>query len=46
MRNEILEELKVKIEERYGEDNDTGCFVNGHWLSSQTIIDLIEELDY
>lgn len=33
MKNEILEELKEKIEERFGKNNDTGCYVNGCCLS-------------
>lgn len=42
MNNEVLEYLKKLIEKKYGGLTDeTGCYVNGEWLSVADIIQLI-----
>ena len=36
--------LKEKIEEKYGSlDDESGCYINGEWLSVKDIVDLIDE---
>lgn len=44
MRSEALEYLKALIEEKYGSE-DEGCYINGQWLSSYQIIELIDNAD-
>lgn len=44
MKNEILEQLKELIEQRFGTD-DRGCYCNGNWLSASAIISLIHKVD-
>ena len=40
------QELKDKIEATYGNiDDESGCYVNGEWLSVKNIVDLIDECD-
>jgi hypothetical protein len=43
-----MEELKNAIEialiKRYGEINDLGCYKNGAWISTETILNLICEI--
>ena len=49
MNNMSIDDIVKLIEEKYGKDNDTGCYCNGSWLSPQSIIELItgsEEEDY
>lgn len=39
-KEELLNELKRK----YGDlDNDSGCYVNGKWLSIYQVVEIIEE---
>ena len=49
MNNDILEVLVEKILEHYGIEEgdyrDSGCYIDGKWLSVERIISLIEELD-
>lgn len=40
------QELKDKIEHKYGSiDDESGCYVNGEWLSVRDIVNLIESCD-
>lgn len=46
MEHEILAQLKTLIERKYGDlSNETGCYVNGRWLSVRDIAALIDQVD-
>ena len=46
MKDEMLNKLIERLEERYGDLQDNGgCFVEGEWLSLKQIYDIIDELD-
>ena len=41
-----LERLKELLQRRYKElNNDTGCYVNNHWLSVAAIMELIKQVE-
>ena len=37
-----IEEIKRILKENYGEITDSGCYVNGQWLSLERVIELLE----
>lgn len=46
MKNEVLNRLLKLIERKYGAlNNDSGCYVNGRWLSVEAIVTLIDKVD-
>lgn len=46
MRHEVLEHLKGLIERKYGSlDDSRGAYLNGHWLSVEAIVSLIDQAD-
>lgn len=38
-----IEEIRKILEENYGEITDRGCYVNGKWLSLETIMELLSK---
>ena len=46
MKHEVLEYLLKLIRRKYGDlSNDSGCYINGRWLSVEAIVNLIDEAD-
>lgn len=40
---ELIEELCKRYDTK--EDNDSGCYYNGRWLSIAHIVEIIKEMD-